>query len=218
MRNARNMELFAADGRGRRKTDVPLTFSLGKLFRARPHREAARRLYVAIVDQARQPAFYTDCGVPDTPTGRFDLIALHGFLAMRRLNSAGARDVARAVAEVVVDDLDRNLREMGVGDLSVGRKVKKLTRGFYGRIQAYDVALDAEDGLLAGALQRNLFGGVAPADSQMAAIIGYVRREATALASQHPADLARGIIEFGAPPITGLPQAGEGDDRERRPY
>ena len=107
---------------------------LGQLFRTRPEKTAGRRLYAAAVAQARQPAFYADCGVPDTPTGRFDVIVLHGFLLMHRLKAAPAgRPLAQAFCDAVVEDMDRNLREMGIGDLSVGKKAKKLMQGFYGR-------------------------------------------------------------------------------------
>ncbi len=131
---------------------------LGQLFRTRPEKTAGRRLYAAAVVQARQPAFYADCGVPDTPTGRFDLIVLHGFLLMQRLKAApDGRLLAQAFCDAVVEDIDRNLREMGTSDLSVGKKVKKLMQGFYGRLAAYEKALQGDDPMLISALKRNLY-------------------------------------------------------------
>ncbi len=172
-----------------------------KWFRRDPEMDAARRLYVAVVGQARLPEFYTVCGVPDTVTGRFDLIALHGFLLMNRLKSdAETRPLAQALADVVVDDMDRNLREMGTGDLSVGKKVKRIMEGYFGRLEGYEEALSGDDDGLEAALRRNVFAGVTPGDGQLAAMAAYVRREAGRLAGQPIDRLVRGTVTFGPPP------------------
>lgn len=172
-----------------------------KWFRRDPQMDAARRLYVTVVGQARQPEFYTVCGVPDTVTGRFDLIALHGFLLMNRLKSdASTRPLAQALSDVVVDDMDRNLREMGTGDLSVGKKVKRIMEGYFGRLEGYEQALSGDDDGLEAALRRNLFAGVTPGDEQLAAMAAYVRREASGLAGQPIASLEGGTVTFGPPP------------------
>lgn len=172
-----------------------------KWFRKDPQMDAARRLYVAVVEQARQPDFYTACGVPDTVTGRFDLIALHGFLVMNRLkDSTAMRPLAQALSDVVVDDMDRNLREMGTGDLSVGKKVKRIMEGYFGRLEGYEQALSDDDKGLAAALGRNLFAGVTPSDGQLAALVRYVRREAAGLADQPVDRMEAGAVTFGPPP------------------
>ncbi len=172
-----------------------------KWFRRDPQMDAARRLYVAAVGQARQPEFYTVCGVPDTVTGRFDLIALHGFLLMNRLKSdATTRPLAQALSDVVVDDMDRNLREMGTGDLSVGKKVKRIMEGYFGRLEGYEKALSGSDDGLEAALRRNLFAGVTPSDGQIAAVAAYVRREASGLVGQPIDRLEGGTVTFGPPP------------------
>jgi cytochrome b pre-mRNA-processing protein 3 len=159
------------------------------------------RLYETIVAQARAPAFYAGLGVPDTLDGRFDMIALHVFLALRRLKSEG--ETGRALAQALCDrffaDLDRSLREMGAGDLGVGRRVKAMAQAFYGRVAAYESALNGDDSALHEALKRNLFGTVTPGDGPIAAMARYVRREAAALAAQPYAALAAGTIAFGAP-------------------
>jgi cytochrome b pre-mRNA-processing protein 3 len=171
------------------------------LFRSRPEKDAGRRLYAAAVAQARSAGFYADCGVPDTPTGRFDVIALHGFLLMRRLKADPAgRPLAQAFCDAVVDDIDRNLREMGTSDLSVGKKVKKVMQGFYGRLGAYDEALQADDSMLISALRRNLYGDGTPADAQIRAIAQYVRREAERLPGQTIDQLSAGETGFGPVP------------------
>ena len=99
---------------------------------------AARALYAVIVDQSRQPGFFTSWGIPDTPNGRFEVLVLHVFLVMHRMrDDADCANLARSLSEQAVLDIDRNLREMGVGDLSVGRQVKSLTEGLYGRLGVY---------------------------------------------------------------------------------
>lgn len=174
---------------------------LGQLFRSRPEKPAGRRLYAAVVAQARHPRFYTEWSVPDTPTGRFDLIVLHGFLVMHRLKGdAAGRPVAQALCDAVVEDLDRNLREMGTGDLSVGKKVKRLMEGFYGRLAAYEAALETGGDALILALQRNLYASSAAAQPGSTGLAPYVRREAAALQGQPIEQLVAGTVSFGAPP------------------
>ena len=97
-------------------------------------REAARRLYMVAVRQARDPILYTACGVADTLDGRFDLIVLHVVPLMRRLRQCdeGGRQLSQALFDVMFDDMDQSLREMGVGDLRVGKRVKQMARAFYG--------------------------------------------------------------------------------------
>lgn len=172
----------------------------GKLFGARAETVSAGRLYVAAVRQAREPDFYSRLGVPDTPVGRFELIALHGFLVMKRLKTEpGAVRLLQAFANAVVDDLDRNLREMGVGDLSVGRKVKQLIQDFYGRMAAYEDGMAAGDPALSAALQRNLYAGEDTETWQLAALTQYLRQQAAALDAQPLEKLQDGEVSFGKP-------------------
>ncbi len=174
---------------------------------ARPNRRSQRRecahlLYGRIVEQARHPAFYAECGVPDTIDGRFDMIVLHAVLVLRRLRREGeeGRALGQATFDVMMDDMDRSLREMGVGDLGVGRRVKAMARAFYGRAEAYEAALEAGGGALDDAVRRNLFGPVAPPPDASSAIAAYARLEAAALDSQAGGDLLAGEVRFGGPP------------------
>ena len=116
-----------------------------------------------VVEQARQPAFFTECGVPDTLDGRFELICLHAFFYLHRLKAERPRraGLCQRFFDAMFADLDRALREMGTGDLSVGKQVKRMAQGFYGRIRAYEEGLAADDSVLGAALARNLFGTVA---------------------------------------------------------
>lgn len=108
----------------------------------RPAVERGRRLYAAASAQARQPAFYAEAGVPDTPTGRFELYTLHVVLVLHRLKGQGAEaaETAQALFDAYVKNLDLALRELGVGDLSVGKKMRRLGEAFYGRVKSYDDA------------------------------------------------------------------------------
>ncbi|WP_374466727.1 ubiquinol-cytochrome C chaperone family protein, partial [Ferrovibrio sp.] len=91
-------------------------------------------LYRAIVAQSRQAGFYREHGVPDSLDGRFDMIVLHSFLVMRRLRRIGAaaEPLSQQLFDLMFADMDSNLREIGVGDLSVGKKVKAMAQAFYG--------------------------------------------------------------------------------------
>lgn len=131
---------------------------LETLFRKDPVRSQAETLYAAIADQARSPGFYTVARAPDTPQGRFDMLALHMFLALERLRvDAPATDrLTRLLQEIFFQSLDSALREMGVGDLSVGRRIRGLAESFYGRFSAYERAADAD--ALAAAIARNVLG------------------------------------------------------------
>jgi len=169
--------------------------------RARQQRVAAR-LYDSLVEQARREEFYRDCGVPDSLDGRFDMIVLHAFLVLRRLNREGERVSAfsQALFDCMFTDMDVSLREIGVGDLSVGKKVKHMARSFYGRAVAYEAGLAGSDETLADALRRNLFGTVTPAPEHTARMADYLRREAAALDARPVEELLQGRLSFGPPP------------------
>ena len=132
-------------------------------FRRNPEDRSIRDLYGAIVAQSRAPSFYADYGVPDTVQGRFDLIVLHLVLLLQRLNeaSSSARAFGQRLFDLFCRDLDANLREMGVGDLAVPKRMRSFGEAFYGRQTAYLDALRSPDsGELETALARNIFGGV----------------------------------------------------------
>lgn len=174
-------------------------------FRGKPEKEAAQRLYTALVVQARQPGFYLDCGVPDTLSGRFDMISVHAFLVLRRLKGGHGQtaDLAQELFDIMFGDMDQNIREMGVGDLGVGKRVKAMAKAFYGRIAAYEAGLEGNDEVLAAALRRNLYCTVSPEDSALEAMLGYLRREAAALEAMELERLIAGEVSFGPPPAAG---------------
>ena len=175
-----------------------MAWSFANLFRPSSLEANAYRLYQETVTQARKPVFYESWGVPDTPLGRFDAIVLHCFLVLNRLkDDAGTDRFAEKFSEAIFTDMDRSLREMGVGDLSVGKKVRKLAEGFYGRSAAYAQALETGDAALAKTLGRNLYGEAEHPDSAVLDTVArYVRASEAILASQRTDDLMDGKIRF----------------------
>lgn len=133
---------------------------LQNLFRSRPRERPGQTLYEAAVLQARDPAFYTRLGVADRIDARFELYTLHVLLLVMRLRDEGERgaEAAQDLFNTYVSALDHALRELGVGDVSVGKKMRKLGEALYGRMTAYEPALRNGDaaGLAAG-LARNVY-------------------------------------------------------------
>jgi cytochrome b pre-mRNA-processing protein 3 len=159
------------------------------------HERTGYELYGTAVAAARDPYLYATLGVPDTLDGRFDLVGVHVFLVIRRAQRVdpGGRELAQAVFDAMFNDMDMNLREMGVGDISVGKKVKVMWEAFNGRATAYGAALDAGDAAaLRDALIRNVWRGAAQVDAaaRLARIV--VAQEAH-LAGQDPSS---GRIDF----------------------
>ena len=174
------------------------------LFRKDPSIEAGEALYGAAVEQARNVVFYERFGVPDSVEGRFEMVALHAWLVLRRLKGgevAGAQVVSQKFSDAMFTSLDAALREMGVGDLVVSKKIRKLAENFYGRIGAYEGALGletnaGEDGLDAS-LARNVYES---ADGAIATALGlYVRGAAVFLDEQPQSRLVGGLVRFPAP-------------------
>jgi cytochrome b pre-mRNA-processing protein 3 len=170
-------------------------------FRRQPLRDAADRAYGAIVGQARLPEFFTALGVPDTLDGRFELICLHAFLFLRRLKTEGAAaaSLGQRIVDTMFSDFDRSLREIGTGDLSVGRQVKRMAEAFYGRIRAYEDGLAGDDEALRAALQRNVYGTASATPVQLTRIAAYLRDETEGLAAQPASSLLAGEIAFRTP-------------------
>jgi cytochrome b pre-mRNA-processing protein 3 len=169
-----------------------------RLFRRTPREEIIASLYGTIVAQARVPAFYRIYGVPDTVNGRFEMVLLHAVLLLRRLErEAGpGRDLGQAIFDRFCRDMDESMREMGVGDLAVPRKMRRIGEAFYGRQRAYRAALAAsDDDPLVAALGRNVFAGTTEPGARRLAT--YVRAAVNRLAAQH--EIGRGEVVFPVP-------------------
>jgi len=181
---------------------------LKKLFGGRPQRlEAHQALYMAAVAKARDPRLYLDHGVTDTVDGRFDLVVLHVMLAIRRLRAAG--EVGKQVSQDMFDymflDMDRSLREMGVGDLSVGRHIKSMAKAFYARAEACEAGLDAAQSgdmtALIAALRETIYRNATetPGAPGLAA---YLLRLDRHVQLQDANTIAGGVIDLNVP-MTG---------------
>lgn len=160
----------------------------------------AQALYDAAVSQARRPVFYSYYGAPDSLDGRFEMICLHVYLLMNRLFDEGwpGEKLAQALFDVMFRDMDRSLREMGVGDLSLPRHVKRMMKGFNGRATAYQQAMQSgEPEELIAALRRNLYGTVdEPRLEDMQIIALYMHETALTLQQQSWEALALGQVQF----------------------
>jgi cytochrome b pre-mRNA-processing protein 3 len=183
-----------------------------QLFRRPRDDPSIASLYGTIVAQARKPAFYQSFDVPDTVNGRLEMILLHVVLLLRRLAATdrsgalgqailgqatlGQATLGQAIFDLFCQDMDANLREMGVGDLSVPREMRRIGEAFYGRQAAYCAALDSKDpGMLDAALARNVLERSEGSDK----LANYVRAAVRVLAAQDIGELCRGKLEFPDP-------------------
>jgi cytochrome b pre-mRNA-processing protein 3 len=149
-------------------------------FRASRRDDVAMQRYIEIVTAARNPVLFDAFGVPDSLDGRFEAIAMHGWAVLRRLkNVAAAKEINQRLFDILFQDMDQSLREMGVSDIVVGDRVKAMAKGLYGRIAAYDVGLEQGDAAFQDALERNVYG-TAPSPAGAAASLAVYLRAADA--------------------------------------
>ncbi|SDD69043.1 ubiquinol-cytochrome C chaperone family protein [Rhodospira trueperi] len=191
-----------------------------RLFGARSRERAQSRavveaLYAEVVRRTRQPVFYLDWGVPDTLDGRYDMLVLHMHAIFRRLGAlqqeqaqetggrkeeTEAAGLSQALFDHMIRDLDSNLREAGVSDMRIGSRMKKLARGFYGRVTTYDAALSSgDDAALRDALDRNVYQKVAAPPEALAALTAYVRDVMAAADGWTWESLSRGVVRYPDP-------------------
>jgi cytochrome b pre-mRNA-processing protein 3 len=169
-----------------------------------PSRGTIEAIYGMIVAQAREPAFYADLGAPDTVDGRFDMVVLHLWMVLRHLRTTdGGEALSQSLFDRFCEDMDGNLREMGVGDLTVPKRMQAFGEAFYGRTAAYDLALDGGEDDLAQSIGRNVLNGTRPDSARLLA--RYALAVMAALAPADGALLAAGAWRF--PPILPQPAA-----------
>lgn len=180
------------------------------LHRRQRKAEIAAELYNGLVAHARAPAFYLSYGVPDTMLGRFEMICLHAFLLFRRLGKSGraGREMSQAVHDLMFADFDRTLREQGIGDMGIGKRVKKLARNLYGRIGAYESGLAGGAAILSDALRRNLYASTAPAEGEIAAMVAYINAAIAGLDAQPAEAILSGTVAF--PDAAATPETKRG--------
>jgi cytochrome b pre-mRNA-processing protein 3 len=170
-----------------------------------PSRGTIEAIYGMIVTQAREPLFYRDLGVPDTVNGRFDMLVLHLWMVLRRLKSIeGGVGLSQTLFDHFCDDMDANLREMGVGDLTVPKRMQAFGEAFYGRAAAYDLALAAGAEPLAQALCKNILNGKEIENARRLAF--YAETAIAHLAELDDATLQSGSWRFPSPARVGVQQ------------
>jgi cytochrome b pre-mRNA-processing protein 3 len=173
---------------------------LERLMRPGPAKAAGRRLYAAAVAQARAPAIYAVLGAPDTPDGRFEVYTLHVLLVLDRLKGQGrkAAVVSQAFFDLYLSGLDHGLRELAVGDLSVGKTMRKLGEAFYGRAKALEAVLATPDrAQLEALIARTVLAGAAAPDP--APLASYLLLARNDLASQPLERLLEGELTWRTP-------------------
>jgi cytochrome b pre-mRNA-processing protein 3 len=168
-------------------------------------------LYGMIVAQARLPVFYRDYAVADTVNGRFDLLVLHLSMVLGRLwqesseeseQTPALKRLGQGVFDRFCEDMDDNLREIGIADLKVPKEMTRMGQAYYGRAQAYQAALDAPgDEALAETISRNIYGGMPPEPSAPRRLAAYMRLAVGDLRKQTAAQLAAGEVKFPDPAI-----------------
>lgn len=165
---------------------------LKALLKSRGGKALGAELCAETGTQARKPVFFTELGVPDTIDGRFDLVVLHAWLVLERLRELGMKDVSQAMIDNLFVSFDESLRDLGVGDIGIGHRVKKMADAFYGRLSAYGAA--AEDGTLKDAILRNIYRGEAAHGDQATAVADYAL---TARKKLRESDLSSGLPDLG---------------------
>ena len=138
--------------------------------------------------------------------GRFEMICLHSFLLFRRLGKTdnAGRELSQSVHDLMFADFDRTLREQGIGDMGIGKRVKKLARNLYGRIDAYETGLAGGTDVLSDALRRNLYASVTPSDDEITAMIAYIKDTIEGLDAQPTPEIMSGRVVFSN--VTALPE------------
>jgi len=171
---------------------------LDRIFRPKPAVIAGRTLYAACVDQSRSPRLYADMAVPDSVEGRFEVYTLHVVLILDRLVNQGpeAARTSQGLFDAYVQALDDALREMGIGDLSVGKKMRRLGEAFFGRVKNYHAALAelpaTED--LKALVKRTIYDGVE--DPPLDDLIQYILEQKSALTAQELDGLTKGAVSW----------------------
>ncbi len=167
--------------------------------RKKANRVVVERQYAGITEAARSPVFYETMGVPDTVMGRFEMISIHLILYLRRTGSAGeaTRGLAQDLLDAFFEDVDHSIRELGIGDMGVPKRMKKLAKMFYGRVNSYTQALDTRDGQgLVDALKRNLHPEAGDKAPPMQELAGWMIATAQRLEDASEETLAAGQLKF----------------------
>ncbi len=169
---------------------------LKNLFLKKTLNNPAQNVFKIIVEQSRKNFFYEELNVPDTFEGRFEILVLHTFLVVRCLKGDKLRkNLGRGVMTKLFDDFDLSLREMGIGDMGIGHKIKTMADSFYGRCKAYEDGLNSEDKNLQDAIIRNIFRGVSEQKISLF-LTNYVKRQAKIIEMLSFQEIKEGKFNF----------------------
>jgi cytochrome b pre-mRNA-processing protein 3 len=166
------------------------------------NRAIVDRQYATLTAAARTPGFYLDLGVPDTVMGRFEMLSAIMILYFRRTKSSGVsgQEIAQEIVDAFFQDIDHSIRELGIGDQGVPKRMKKFAGMFYGRLESYAAALDASDRpALAAALRRNIYPQVDDKAPDMEGLAGWMMEASAALAAQSEETIATGSLTLPLP-------------------
>jgi cytochrome b pre-mRNA-processing protein 3 len=171
------------------------------LFRRSARQDTISALYGTIVAQARLPCFYREYAVADTVNGRFDLLVLHLVAVLDRLEEDPAlRDMGQVLFDRFCQDMDHNLREMGVGDLSAPKEMQRMGEAFYGQAQAYRAALAAQgEKPLIEAVARNVYSGAPSGSAAPSRLAAYMWKAVRQVRAQQSTELLAGNLRFPDP-------------------
>ncbi|AVA21044.1 ubiquinol-cytochrome c chaperone protein [Rhizobium sp. NXC24] len=177
------------------------------LFRKRNHNQLiVVRQYDTLTAMARLPVFYTDYDVPDTVMGRFELLSAVMILFFRRTRSSetSGQELAQEIVDAFFEDIDYSIRELGIGDNSVPKRMKKLAGMFYGRLESYAAAMDGNDRVaLAAALRRNIYPKAGEGAPSMIALADWMMTAETHLSGIAETEIATGSATLPQPPEIG---------------
>jgi len=163
-----------------------------RLFGKKSARAKGQWLYEQALSASRNPDLYVKGAVPDTVDGRFDLLVIHVWMLIRRLNALEAQTIGQDVFDAMFADMDNALRELGISDTSVGKRIKDMAKVFYGRAEVYNTALDENDiKALSTALARNLFENIDDTTAHSAALAAYMQGIEQSLAAQELENLLK---------------------------
>ncbi len=159
-------------------------------------------LYGRVVARARATDLYERLGVPDTLDGRFEMMAMHVYLVLRRLrlDANDHKGFSQALFDTFIDDISAGLREAGVGDQTVPKRLQKMSRVFYGRVKAWDADFEAEDA--ASRLNQTFKKNLYPDDNaeiNLEGLVRYVIEEDARIAALSAADIIAGRSVFSDP-------------------
>ena len=154
--------------------------------------------YCIIVDQSRNPSFYKELLVPDNIDGRFDVLTLHMFFVFSRLKKEEqkAGQFSHLLFDTMFVDMDQSLREMGVGDLSVGKRVKDMGKALLGRIEVYDKAFEGTDSEIEASIVRNIYRGDQTRLREVRKLIDYSKRSILELSAVPTDNILRANFKF----------------------